>query len=319
MITEKNKHKWFFGAMILLLIYAVCIASVNAGNWTRYQRVSMPDADSFMVILTTGVDRSDSDMVTTMGDSVLHTMDSALAYDVEVFTFFNDNAYTWFDYSTPPLISNAEVSTIAYVDSVGKNLSEQGGIAGANRVLAFLALSTTDSSTITGVDISITDTAGNNKERATSHSGGTCSVSVVDGLYSIRAIESGYTFATDSFTVGADYTDTVWGVVVSIPAASSADNCTVYGDLMDPSGTAIQYATVTATLAENATDTCSSLSILRRVVSTKTNSSGRWTLDLIKSKCLDNQNYYDITIQYGGDSKSTSFSVPDSTTHKLIF
>ena len=317
-----KKFKWAWMALVVLVVILWGVPQVWSGTWSKKIIINHAQADSghTKIYAHTGTSMTllaDSGY-TSFPATDVYTLDSAISYGVETVIYDGADAYTYFEYTIPPLTSNAVVGSITYVDTIGVNLTEQGGIPGANRVLAFLVLNSADSSTITNVDIFVTDTVGNNKLGAFSHSGGTCSLIVADGIYSIRAQEGGYSFDAETITIAGDYTDTIWGESYDVGSSGLTGITRVYGLIYDVNYSPVPYATITATMADNAYNTCDTSIILNKIVTTKSSTTGLWILDLIHSACLSNDNSYDITIEYNGIIKSTSIQVEDGVNAQRV-
>lgn len=326
---EPMKEGWqmlvAFGVFLLVLFILVEISW--GGNWTRYQVVYNGSADSARVVLKTGTTISDTDTLTSLPDSVLHTLDSTIGYNVEVYCWYPGYAdeFSYFDYHIAPLEVAVNLGSDSVyvkggiVDTLRHNESE-GTNPLADKIISFVVIdsSGTDSK-VTGVTISATDIDGNNGQQATSHSGGTCSLTVVDGLYSIRASKNGYIFSSDSFTVSADYTDTVWGYNIDLGTSGDPDLCRVYGTVRTLGGAVVPYAKFTITMPTNAYDSCSDATLDQTAIPVVANGSGVWYVDLVKSHCLvtmGSTTDLEYTATYG--QKVTKFTVPDQDQYNVI-
>jgi hypothetical protein len=88
------------------------------------------------------------------------------------------------------------------------------------------------------------------KARQTTDGNGQCTIHLDDATYSIRLSKAGVVFGTtETIVVSADATKTIYGTPVSIPAAPTAEQCTVYEYCFDqPSQTPLASVTAVATI-----------------------------------------------------------------------
>lgn len=86
--------------------------------------------------------------------------------------------------------------------------------------------------------------------RQTTDANGRCTLHLNDGAYALRLSKPGVAFATDeTLTVSADAAVTVYGTPIVLPAAPTAEQCTVYEYCFDqPSQTPLASVTAIATI-----------------------------------------------------------------------
>lgn len=321
--ASKGWQLWII-AIIFVLILSVLVHNSWGANWTRYQVVYNPSADSARVLLKNGLIITDVDTLSTLPDSVLHTMDSTKSYSVEVYCWYPGYAdeFSYFDYS----IGAQEIAVDLSADSV----YVKGGSVDSNRtegsgsgdyVLTVLAYDTTNSDSVSGVNITIQDASGTPIRKKTTLSNGLITFPVDTGTYTLIGEKAWYTFPESSYTVTGNDTIQFSGYLFNPQSlvVSDSDICTLYGYIGDGIYP-IQLAVVTATRSENAYDTCNNIMIINRIQSDETNSDGIWGIPVLRSKCLDKQNYYDLKVYLNGSmAKSKSILVPDSPTHMVVF
>ena len=132
-----------------------------------------------------------------------------------------------------------------------------------------------------------------------------------------------YTFEYDTIYVTTDTVDTIFGYNTTVSAPGNSDLCTVYGDVFQFIGDSVSYATVTFRTVGDIYDTCGTKSLLPKIYHTETLASGRYTIDLLKSKCMSTgaDTKYKVQIEANGvKSREYEFSIPaDSSTYHLVF
>jgi len=139
--------------------------------------------------------------------------------------------------------------------------------------------------------------------------------------YTIISSGSGYTFPNASVVVAGNASDTVTGYnSFETPSPAGGNLCTVYGWLRDIAEDSLQYADIEFVLTEEAYNTCDSTIIATKRKSVRTNAAGYFTIDLLKSSCMDDAEYK-VTVSYNQQPlKDHTFPIPsDSTTYKLVF
>jgi len=325
---KKNKDRepaskgWQFFLIATIFIIVLLFLSYNAfgGSWTKYQVLHNADIDSARVSLKTVGSATVTTLLTSFPDSVLLTMDSAKSYTIEVYVISGTDKYSWFDMAIPALTSNATIGSIAggWIDS---NKTEQGGIAGANISLHVIAYDTLNDDSVSGVVLTLQDASGTTKDNKITYSNGTQDFTVTAGDWTLVPDKAWYVFDDSTYTVSANDTIYIYGYLWS-PATivtSDSDKCTLYGYIIGADGYPAQLALVEIIQAENAYDTCNNRMVIRQVLRAETNAGGIWDKTVLRSKCYDSKNYYNIKVTYNGETKEKSIEVPDSASHRVTF
>jgi len=152
--------------------------------------------------------------------------------------------------------------------------------AGGGAYSVVIATKEADLTPISNVAVSIyTDSARTNLFASvdTGVTGSADAIGMNAAQYYWAAAKAGTTFTSGSFTISAGSTETLTGTVISVTAPSQVDGCTVYGDLADIGGTAVQN-TVTAS-AQTPTE-LSGWVYVDDDVTAVADSNGRWELEL---------------------------------------
>lgn len=208
-----------------------------------------------------------------------------------------------------------------YIDTIGLNINEQGGIAGANIPLHVIAYDTLNDDSVSGVVITLQDASGTTKDNKITYSNGTQDFTVTAGDWTLVPDKAWYVFDDSTYTVSANDTIYVYGYLwsPSTIVTSDSDKCTLYGYVIGADGYPLQFASVEIIQAENAYDTCNNRMVVRQILRTETNSGGIWGKAVLRSKCYDSENYYTIKVTYNGVSFEKSIEVPDSASHRVTF
>lgn len=117
--------------------------------------------------------------------------------------------------------------------------------------------------------------------QGTADSGGDLVVALDDGTYKLRMHKSLYSFTVpETLTVSGDGTHNYTATAFSAPAPSSPELCVVYGTILDASGVAVADETVSVSVETPTTSDSNQLSL--KQVSTTTNSSGYFEIELVR-------------------------------------
>ena len=199
-------------------------------------------------------------------------------------------------------------NTMGYFQVLG------GGSDGAN--LVNIILEDQDSNRVPDAFVKITnDTYSQVLHTGTTNVSGEITAALDDGLYNVLIRKSFFNFEVpESMTVAGSGSFTFAGSGFSPTAPSAPETCTVYGYVIDLSGTPVKNATVKA--IETSTERfANSSKVVKVTKSIKTDSSGYFELELIRSSLLVPIGIpYTFTITYPGFSYSVSVIVPDSST-----
>jgi hypothetical protein len=137
------------------------------------------------------------------------------------------------------------------------------------------------------------------------------------GTYTILASRAGYYFTVDTLTVSGNIDST------AVVGYNNVDlnTCRVYGYLLDIGADWVSNATVSARLDNQLVyDTCNSaLIFVKEEKTTPSGTDGYFALDLIQSRCIGDRKYKITVSKPRVGDVTRSFSVPDSTTHKLVW
>ncbi len=177
-------------------------------------------------------------------------------------------------------------STTAVQRVIGSNLTEQGGIAGANRTWSVYVIDTSGSDTpIPSADVDVQLTNGTVKLRGTTNASGLVTFTVTDGSWVLVSQETGYVLNLLSKTIAGNNTDTVKGFDIQVGAPSSPALCRVYGYVYSVEAVPDDGVGVAAFLPAGVARS-GNLIISPFSVSTITDSLGYFYLDLIRSDSL---------------------------------
>ena len=125
--------------------------------------------------------------------------------------------------------------------------------------------------------------------------------------------------------IAGGVSDSIKGYDMITAPPGSADLCRVYLNVVDGSGNYLEGVKMTASIQNTSggvIDTCAGTPIGQYTMgSTLSDASGYLYIDLIKSKCLNNQQKYKFIITYpsGQSFGKGPFTVPDSSTWKLTW
>lgn len=111
--------------------------------------------------------------------------------------------------------------------------------------------------------------------------------------------------------------DTTGGGGSTTPPA--ANLCAVTGTVQSTDGTYIPYADVTFELPERVYDSCTGAFLAIRSVSTRTDATGRFTKNLVKSTCLGGTRYKMYVRKGGNTMVERIITVPDASTYTVTF
>jgi hypothetical protein len=187
--------------------------------------------------------------------------------------------------------------------------------------------------TVSGIPITVKDMTGTEKGYATTLTDGSVTFKLDSGSYEFSSVLGyGYIWEVDtSHIIATDTTldSTLWGYNVNIGSPGADSLCRLYDYVHDINGNAVEGVTVTATLAttRNVRDTCNNVSLSGYQVTSVSNSSGYWYLDLIFTSCIAASSGSSATIKYnivatypsGTELVSQRYTVPDSTTHRMTW
>ena len=318
---KKFRWEWFWTWIclaFLVLILWILPNTLWAATYSYPIVVSTVDIDSVRYSYFSPNDSIGTGVFSSFPDGDTITLDEDNLYKIRYkYWFTGETTPISYDEVVAQITASVGVIAGGWIDS---NKAEQGGIAGADITLGVYLVDTSGTDTyLSGVGLTLQDAGGVQRGIDETDANGYGEFTVTSGGWRILSQAPWYVIPTYTCTVTTNDTVNVQGYDFAPTAPGSVDKCTVYGYEKDNLGNAVQYATVTITMAENAYDTCSNQGIIRKTMTTKTTALGVWNLPLIKSKCLSNQNYYDITIEKDGIEKTTSFLVPDSTLYKLVF
>lgn len=213
---------------------------------------------------------------------------------------------------------------IQYADTIGYNLTEQGGIAGATIPFYVYTVDTTGTGLTDGTGDSISiasttleDATGNPKDGGPTNANGQIQFTVTTGTWTVIAAQNGFHFDDSTYLVTTNDTVAIMGYAISIPPATVANTCNVQGTVRKIDGTALQFADVTLTLPENVRNTCDTTIVMARIIRTATDVNGQFNQDLIWSACMDNAKYT-ITIEHPDYSSiKDKLTVPSTATLAL--
>jgi len=120
----------------------------------------------------------------------------------------------------------------------------------------------------------------------------------------------------DSFFV-ANGDSILMGFDFAFPANSIPNSATVFGDIVDISGSPKQYITVYAELSIEGLATDDSNTVLNGADSTITDINGRWSMPLIWSSTVDSSKYKIWFVNNGEPSKKRQVFVADGTLQRV--
>ncbi len=207
-----------------------------------------------------------------------------------------------------------------YLDAQVSGLSSGGGTL----AVGVTALDTIHGLTVPHVDIAVRNLSQTSLIAvASTNNDGRADFNLDAGSYLLSATGPGYVFAPfDTVVVSRATVDTVRGAQFD-PGAPILDAfCRVWGYLFDASGRPDEGVTVSAWLPDGIT-TYSNGIIVPNPVSTTTDSSGHFQLDLLPSDSLGvpGETYrYEFTISRSdGTILRRRLTVPDSTTWRLTW
>lgn len=184
---------------------------------------------------------------------------------------------------------------------------------------------------VAGIPITVKNLTGSTNGFITTNSSGYAVFNLDSGSYDISApLGYGYIWLRDTILVNAAaLTDTLWGYNVVIGTPGAANLCRLYDNVHDLNGNPIQGVQVEATLvsSQNVRDSCSNVSLSGYRVTAVSDTSGYWYLDLIKTLCIESTTGSSSTIKYqikatypsGTELVDKRYTVPDSTTHRMIW
>lgn len=139
------------------------------------------------------------------------------------------------------------------------------------------------------------------------------------GKYNSADIKIYYTGAAYPVTWkwALDKADTTGG----LPEPGQSNHCIVWGDVggLGMSLNQAKNARVYFTLAGKVNDTCADRVYVRFTTDTLVNTNGRFQKELPWSSCLGGAEYNVKILLRDGSSREHSFTVPDSSTYKLIW
>lgn len=137
--------------------------------------------------------------------------------------------------------------------------------------------------------INLTAVSGATYLYATTGSTGAATFNVDAATWTFNALGSPYTWVPFSRTVNSNITDTITGGGVLVVAPDSPDEATVYGTISGGDGELATYWDIRFTLEDvksNLADTSTGQIIVLKTVQTSSNSSGQFSVGLIKTENL---------------------------------
>ena len=265
--------------------------------------------DSLQFLVTGGAGITDADMA-AIADSVWF---AGLAAHDGVAGSFGDSSRNWAKTSAA-IGSGAQSIVIGATDTSGTD------------------------TLISGVPVTVRDAAGNQigQTQLTNGDGYTTwglTASAVISVLTGSSVYNSHVFNTDvrTFTVGSTGdtvgvghattpTDTVLtgNDIPSIAAPTQDSTCSIFGDIVDSEGNALANVTVTWSIPNDITGTCNNATILKRVKTVRTNSAGRYNLQLIWSSCLQGKKYNINFSHPKFQDREFTHIVPDSTSHLVV-
>lgn len=274
-----------YKADVSALALEATLTAIKGGGWSTETLVSIKSA-----IDAIGGDASAANQTTML--TRLEAIMSSTASDPSVGNF---------DPSTDSLEAIRNRGDAAWTSS---------GVTGANTVTLTFKETDANGNAIPDAVVTLKNAGGTSLDTATTDSNGQVTFALDDGTYYVYTHKLGsYTFTEpETLTVVGNTTDEYYGTVFSPSAPSSPSLCTVYGWLVDGSGTAVQSIVVSATAIDEQY-AGSGQGVLAVPKTASTNASGYFELELVQSK------QYLLKITRFGYSKVVT--IPASSTAEL--
>jgi hypothetical protein len=192
--------------------------------------------------------------------------------------------------------------------------------SGANTVTIWAVDTAGTDSAVTGVMVAVRSLAGVLKGALSTTGSGTATFSLDNDSFLVLGSNlGGYTWNIDTIVVSGALTDTITGYNWSMAEPGTPNVCRVYGYAYDITADSTENADVIFTLTGQVNDTCNNLIMSSFATETETDASGEFSQDLIWSSCLGGAKYTIKVKSRHGVSRTKTFTVPDSTTHLLIW
>jgi len=321
--TEKN-------FTLFLAAFFITLAALTASAFGAEETFYVPahwgyEADSAVFVgFEDGAPQSDS--VHYLG---IYGLDTAITvaddqhFLLAVHIYVGDSAMTWaWAYDNRDV--EAGDATVDYdaMDSVFSAAHGSGAWApsgiGAEACTVYVYRAS-DSAPLPGIAITAWDTAQTIRqgEPRTSVTTGYAVFSLDSGEVIFNARSVGYTFPAGVIdTVGDGEVDSIWGTWYSPDAPAGTTLCAVYGWLSDIVGAAPENRRVTFTVDDVTANVCDSTLNWRKAVSTRTDSTGYFTINLARSHCWEDTARYSMSIQgFKGEYKVL---VPDTSEYRVL-
>ena len=324
-----NKEGWQWFAMIvltLIIIGAMAYDSFGATyTWTSPQYYFGTDYDFDSLIYRVSV-------YGVTRDSTLYSAADTVSggYVQDTLTFSTDTLYAcevrtfegsaWGQWGNVPVSMQAAITSASF-----------SGSGSYSTTIYTIDTSGTDD-TVSGKTVVVRDLAGTEQAWPQATENGYITYSLDDTVI-LSIQDTWYTWVTDTHVVSSDTTLSVVGYDnINVSAPSSANMCAVYGYVrafQDTGGVAApQWALLTFTTDEHFQDTCNGDSVITISAPQrcKTNSSGYFQINLLRSKCMSGKKYrvqvevYDYAgnrIELYPESRKKYITVPDSGTYRL--
>ncbi len=198
----------------------------------------------------------------------------------------------------------------------------------ANVTLTYYTYDTVNSDAVGGAVVTFMTSGGVSFGTAITNAAGYVTAHVETGAtyYVTTRNPVGYSWEiTDTIAIDTGIvaqTDSAFGAyTLSLFTPSDSFLCRVYGYLHNIGGAVVQDARVVMSLGQlNVQDTCNGVLLANYNVSTTTDATGYWYLDIVRSKCLKaTDQKYKLSITYPGSSQTSGrvITVPDSASYQV--
>jgi hypothetical protein len=205
------------------------------------------------------------------------------------------------------------------VNNLGKDSSGYG-----TDLLRIYAVDTMRSdSAVPGVNVGVYYYAGQQYAAATTNSAGYIDIYLsAPDSYVVQAGKAGYIWGRKQIVVDSSEIDSIFGTNVVIGIPDSANVCRVYGYMQNISASLREGVKIVASLSvtSNVVDSCTGVGLDAYEQTTTTNSAGYWSMDLVKTKCIDPASTYTFKGYYPAGRQIVNrikVTVPDSDQYKL--
>lgn len=143
--------------------------------------------------------------------------------------------------------------------------------------------------------------------RVTTDAAGDVTIGLADGTYYWSASKNLYSFTPSSFVVSGSATKTITGTGVSPSVPASPNACTVYGTILDATGTPVNGETIKA--VARVPDSANGNALSLKEATATTDASGYFELELVRES--------QVVLTCATLGIAATYTVPDSATQDI--